>query len=204
MSKEYAVNHLDIAAFTKAGQQLQGHSPLGAFARLLQELPAGSDGAVLSVAWQVRGEFVPEAGGAGHNWLYLQVQTQLPQTCQRCLQPVQVALEVDRAFRFVKDEATAEALDDECDEDLLVMSRSFDLMALLEDELLMALPLVPRHDTCPQPLAFAADMAATTPSAEAAAAQPAHPFAALAALRTSARAAPANGVPVVPKDEDTV
>ena len=104
---------------------------LGAFARLLQELPAGSDGAALSVAWQVRGEFVPEAGGAGHNWLYLQVQTQLPQTCQRCLQPVQVALEVDRAFRFVKDEATAEALDDECDEDLLVMSRSFDLMALV-------------------------------------------------------------------------
>jgi uncharacterized protein len=60
--------------------------------------------------------------------------------CQRCLTPVDVPLDVERSFRFVADEATAEALDDECDEDLLALSREFDLRELIEDELLMACP----------------------------------------------------------------
>jgi uncharacterized metal-binding protein YceD (DUF177 family) len=71
--------------------------------------------------------------------------------CQRCLTPVDVPLAVERSFRFVADEATAEALDDESEEDLLALSREFDLRELIEDELLMALPVVPRHDECPRP-----------------------------------------------------
>ena len=201
MSKEYVVNHLDIAAFTKAGQSLQGSTALSAFARLLQELPVGSDAAELSVHWQVTGEFVPEAGGAGQNWLYLQAQTQLPLTCQHCLQPVQVPLQVDGAFRFVKDEATAELQDEECEEDLLVMSRSFDLMALIEDELLMALPLVPRHTECPQPLDFDAEGAASTTADAAPGLERPHPFAALAALRTTATPVSSENVPPSDKDE---
>ena len=57
-------------------------------------------------------------------------------------------LEVDRSFRFVKDEATAQSQDDASEEDLLVLSKDFDLLALVEDELLMALPLVPMHTDC--------------------------------------------------------
>ena len=69
-------------------------------------------------------------------------------TCQRCLKTVMQALEVDRSFRFVPDEATAEAQDDACEEDLLVLSKDFDMLSLVEDELLMALPLVPMHTDC--------------------------------------------------------
>lgn len=185
MSKEYDVNHLDIAAFTKAGQQLQGQTALSAFTRLLPELPAGSDAAAITVTWQAMGEFVPETGGAGQNWLYLQLHTQLPLTCQRCLQPVAVDMDVQRDFRFVRDEATAEAQDDECEEDLLVMSRSFDLHTLMEDELLMALPLVPRHEHCPQPLDFDGTEAAPAQSGAEAVQKP-NPFAVLAELRAKA------------------
>ena len=32
---------------------------------------------------------------------------------------------------------------------MLALSREFNLMELIEDELLMALPLVPRHEMCP-------------------------------------------------------
>jgi uncharacterized protein len=46
----------------------------------------------------------------------------------------------------------------------------------VEDELILALPLVPRHDACPQPLA--APATAEEPLAE----RP-NPFAALAALK---------------------
>jgi uncharacterized protein len=109
----------------------------------------------------------------------MKVQATFPMECQRCLTPVDVPLAVERSFRFVADEATAEALDDESEEDLLALSREFDLRELIEDELLMALPVVPRHDECPTPCRW--PPATTTlrrPSAE----KP-NPFAALAGLR---------------------
>ena len=34
----------------------------------------------------------------------------------------------------------------------MALPRSLDLRALVEDELILELPLVPRHDACPQPL----------------------------------------------------
>ena len=99
--------------------------------------------------------------------------------CQRCLLPVDVPLLVERSFRFVADEATAEALDDEVEEDLLALSRDFDLHALIEDELLMALPVVPRHEECPTPVTLASS---DEDFAQASAEKP-NPFAALASLR---------------------
>jgi uncharacterized protein len=33
--------------------------------------------------------------------------------------------------------------------------RALDLRALVEDELILALPMVPRHDVCPEPLPLA-------------------------------------------------
>ena len=75
--------------------------------------------------------------------------------------------------------ATAEAQDDESEEDLLVVSREFDLRSLIEDELLMAMPLVPLHDVCPSPI----KMAVVDPDFEEAVAAKPNPFAALAALQ---------------------
>jgi uncharacterized protein len=101
-------------------------------------------------------------------------------TCQRCLEQVEVPLEVDRAFRFVADEATAAAEDDTAEEDLLAVSRAFDLPALLEDELLMEVPVVPRHDVCPHHV----PLSSSDPAFEEAAA-PEHPFARLKVLKDS-------------------
>ena len=41
------------------------------------------------------------------------------------------------------------ALDEALEDDLLVSSSAFDGQALVEDELILAMPLVPMHDTCP-------------------------------------------------------
>ena len=43
-----------------------------------------------------------------------------------------------------------------CIRDSLVLSRDFDLLELLEDELIMALPPIPKHDACPQTPKFEA------------------------------------------------
>jgi uncharacterized protein len=55
----------------------------------------------------------------------------------------------------VTSEAIALAQDPEVEEDLLVFSNEFDLPELIEDELLMSLPLVPRHETCPVDITMA-------------------------------------------------
>ena len=58
----------------------------------------------------------------------------------------------DREFRFVATEELAAIEDEESEEDVLVLSRNFNLVELVEDELLMALPVVPKHEVCPEPV----------------------------------------------------
>ena len=70
-------------------------------------------------------------------------------------------------------------LDDDTEEDLLALSREFDLHGLIEDELLMSLPVVPRHGVCPEPV----PMKVADEDFEAASAEKPNPFAALAGLR---------------------
>ena len=89
-------------------------------------------------------------------WLHLRAQTVLPLTCQRCLGPVDTAFAVERSFRFVPDEEMAAAQDEQSEEDVLALSRSFDLVELVEDELLMEMPLAPRHEVCPEPVKLSA------------------------------------------------
>ena len=177
MTKEYSPDRLDIKAFAQAGGHLSGHDSLLKYERLAQEAKGLHPD--LLVDWKAVSEIRPEAGGPGQIWLHLSVHANFPMECQRCLTPVDVPLDVERSFRFVADEATAEALDEECDEDLLALSREFDLRELIEDELLMALPVVPRHAECPTSV----PLASSDDDFEAANSEKPNPFAALAALR---------------------
>ena len=168
---------LDVRAFSRDGATLSGQAPLAQWERLSAE---SEDGLVSPpVKWQARGEAVPEVGAQDQVWLHLQVNAVLPLLCQRCLSPLLTAVDVDRSFRFVADEATAMALDDEEEEDLLVISREFNLIDLVEDEVILAMPLVPLHDTCPEPLS----MSAEDPRFEQEEEKRPHPFAALAGLK---------------------
>ncbi len=155
MPKEFIASRLDVTAFAQEGARLSGASRLGAHERLLAE--TGGRGADLPLAWSARGESRQPRGGQAQPWLHLQAQATLPLACQRCLAPVDVTVSVERSFRFVADEAAALAEDDGSEEDLLVVSRSFDLLELVEDEILMEIPLVPSHDTCPQPVKLSAE-----------------------------------------------
>ena len=84
-----------------------------------------------------------------HPTLVLGVKARVSLVCQRCLAPFEEALEVQRRFYWVANEDTALALDEALEDDLLVSSSAFDGQALVEDELILAMPLVPMHDTCP-------------------------------------------------------
>jgi uncharacterized protein len=169
---------LDVGAFAASGEGMDGQLALSDLGRLRENLmPLPGDAVPAPVRWSARGELRPVAGGAPQPWLHLVVDSTVTLQCQRCLQPMDSALAVDRWFRFAADENEAARLDEETDEDVLVTSRGFDLIALVEDELILALPIVPRHEACPEPLLPA------PADADADVAETEHPFAALAALR---------------------
>lgn len=177
MTKEHSPDRLDVKAFAQAGGHLAGHDSLLRYKRLAEM--AQHLHPDLYVEWSADGELRDRLGSGPQVWLHLKSQATFPAVCQRCMQPMDVPLNVDRSFRFVQDEATAEALDSECEEDLLVISREFRLRELVEDELLMALPLVPRHARCPQPVKMSVGEE-ELPQAE----TPANnPFAALATMQ---------------------
>lgn len=177
MSHEFVATRLDVKAFAKAGAVLSGQDSLSTYPRLLEE--AGGQGANRPVRWDVRGGMQVDASGFAQVWLHLNAQVTLPLTCQRCLGPADIALTVDRSFRFVSTEEQAEIEDEAAEEDVLALSRDFNLYELIEDELLMELPVVPRHEVCPTEVKLAAQDA----DFEAASAEKANPFAALAGLK---------------------
>lgn len=153
--------------------------PLADFARVAPDCVDAGAGA--QVSWSAQGQLRGGDGSAAQPWLHVQVESELPLVCQRCLEPVSTPIAVDRWFRFVPDEETAEQQDDDAAEDLLVESVAFDLRALVEDELVLAMPLIASHATCPAaPRLSVQDAGFETPVTD----RP-QPFAALAQLRQS-------------------
>lgn len=177
-SKPLDPRRLDVEAFARAGGTLSGDFSLADFSRLRGTLIEGSDLAGRAV-WRADGARRRDGAGRERVELHLHAEAEVPLQCQRCLAPLRQALVIDRPFAFARDEAEAAQLDEDSDEDMLVLTRSFDVLELLEDELILGLPLVPRHERCPEPLAAAA------PTSAEEGAEPAreNPFRVLEALR---------------------
>ena len=166
-----------MQAFAEAGVPLIETTPLQNLERLAHESVGLQPD--LIVHWQAAPELRAGSTGQMDIWLHLTADTSLPLTCQRCMSTVQTPLKVDQWYRFVASEDIAMAEDDASDEDLLVLSPQFDLAEVLEDELLMALPLVPMHDICPELPVLSTGV---LDALESVAVKP-NPFAALAQLK---------------------
>lgn len=178
MFRKFEPSRLNLQAFAEDGQPWPGATRLQDFQRLAQETQSLSEAD--TVQWEARAELRLQAGADEQVWLHLSAHAQVPLTCQRCMGAVVTPVVVDQWYRFVESEEIAMAEDDEAEEDLLVMTPQFDLLNLLEDELLMALPLVPMHETCPVTPVFSV----SDPAVEAAEAKP-NPFAVLGQLKKS-------------------
>lgn len=194
---DLSISSIDLRALARQGEPSAFSLPLSAFPRVVEDLPdpvshglPAMEDTPVAASWRAEWrQFLHAPAAAGSQgthkasdavpeqlWLHLEARTQLPQTCQRCLGVYAQPVEVDRWFRFVADEAMAEAEDDDCEEDLLVMAPRFDLLRLIEDELLMALPLVPMHPVCPKPVSLSSAEGGAVPERP-------NPFAALEALK---------------------
>jgi uncharacterized protein len=143
--------HLDLARLAADPQPLGGRWPLADLSRLA-DLHLGESLPEVEIAWSAEAELRPLTGAEPQVWLHLKASTELALCCQRCLGPVATPVDVERDVQFVADEALAAELDADSEHDVLALQRWMDLIELIEDELLLALPLVPRHEVCPEPL----------------------------------------------------
>ncbi len=82
---------------------------------------------------------------AGTHCLDGSVTTELELSCQRCLEPVRQVINSTFRFGLVRSEEEAASLPDEF-EPLLVSDSEQSLLELVEDEILLSLPLVARHE----------------------------------------------------------
>lgn len=84
----------------------------------------------------------------GEPLLQLYVRGCLQLRCQRCLEPLDTKLDIASDFFIVSDESAIPSSEEEGDDkDYLVADAQLQVLSLIEDELLLALPLAPMHET---------------------------------------------------------
>lgn len=92
-------------------------------------------------------------------WLDATLSTAVPLQCQRCLEVVTVQLDSQVRLAIIEDEALIDRLDEDADFIILGESEAstkgdfstpavLNLLTILEDELLLLMPLSPKHDAC--------------------------------------------------------
>ena len=112
--------------------------------RLAQEASSVNPGD--GFAWQMETHFEDSPGSEPRQVLDLALKGRLYLVCQRCLQDCAVNLDEKRRFVLVASEAEADdyPLEDE-EQEPLVASQHFNLLETIEDEVLLSLPLIPKH-----------------------------------------------------------
>jgi DUF177 domain-containing protein len=148
---------LDVFEFARSGRQAAGVVRVSQLPRMLNEVPADApaDERDTAFTWQAEGSTQPELQDDGTEgpqpYLRLAIHGSAWLECQRCLAPYEQAFNVDAIYRIVGTEAEAEEFPlDEDEVEVIVGSRQFDLVELIEEELLLSLPLVPKHEVCPE------------------------------------------------------
>lgn len=172
---------LALFDFARVEGELHSTVPLSALPRL-RELLEGDEGA--PVEWTLRGFQRERTGLRPQAMVALRVRAELRLICQRCLQEMTQVIEDAVDFRLVIDEPPMTLEELEAEDEALPAEDPVDVLELIEDQLILALPLVPMHAVCPQSQA-AEQSPAQSESAPGEERQ--HPFANLRDLLGSAK-----------------
>lgn len=132
---------VDTFGLARAGESRSGECAVAELTRFCQDLPAQGG----KVQWQVRGEY----NAAGQAFLSVRAQAVVTLECQRCLSLFERPLQVSNSLELVRSNTALDGDDAPDAVERIVGSSRFDLLALVEDELILVLPYVPRHDVCP-------------------------------------------------------
>ena len=142
---------IDNVAFAKKNERLVGSLKLADCPRLFELLAdatkngqsKSSDTGLISYVLQGNTDAV------GQHYLHLTLKVKLVTTCQRCLNdmPLELALDFNYLIGEVSDiEVEDGDIDGSDDIDLQQASPNMDILALIEDEIIMAMPIAPIHE----------------------------------------------------------
>jgi uncharacterized protein len=141
MSKRIVIDSL---GFAREAKTLQGELPIVSLTRTLDML-ASSAG---NLTYQVEGRISERS----RVQFVLQIDGVLSVACQRCLEGIDFPLNIRSVLEFVEDEVdlTQEEIEDDSI-DFLPVQNEIDVVALIEDEIILNLPPAPRHENCALP-----------------------------------------------------
>lgn len=122
-------------------QVLEGSLPVAELARLCELLADDSGDVHLNIVFS--------RGHLNRTKLSGTVTATVCLTCQNCLQDYETELESDLAITIVRDQQALDDLDDDID-GYVCETPQLSVRELLEDELLLSVPMIPRHGSdCP-------------------------------------------------------
>ncbi|HTY02471.1 MAG TPA: YceD family protein [Rhodocyclaceae bacterium] len=131
---------IDSLAFSSDGRALAGRVAVAALPRLQDSL-ADSDG---WLRYEVRGTRDRD----GKSWLSVRVVGQVNVVCQRCLAKLEFPVDVRSRLLLVPPGRPWPDESDEDEFDAIAAEQELALLPLIEDEVLLALPIAPRHEFC--------------------------------------------------------
>ncbi|UOD49595.1 YceD family protein [Orrella daihaiensis] len=149
---------IDLNQLARNNGSVAGVFPIVRLSRLVQDLPAQHHIRELADIEQdatgaVWYEFKGSSQQGRRPRVWLKVQAVVTLICQRCLGVMPFVIDETVEFELFPNEAKANASDsvDEADPDApepLVADGPIDLLGLVEDQLILAIPYVPKHETC--------------------------------------------------------
>lgn len=135
---------IDAFAFCRLKERRDGALPVAELPRLAAETVDAAG----ALKWSLYGG----SNQHGHPQLTLSVVGTVDLKCQRCLQALNYDIQSSSVLVLAQNEESAdemEALLADEEVEVIVGSQSFDVLQVIEDEALLALPLSPRHVVCP-------------------------------------------------------
>lgn len=142
---------IDGFGFCRAGERREGEVAVAELARLAAETTDSAG----SVKWAVQGG----SDKLRHPKLTMKVSGAVHLMCQRCLTPYEFAIDSESTLILAESESSIDELEATLDDetvDVIAGDKPLDLAVLIEDETLLALPVSPRHETCPDTKALEA------------------------------------------------
>jgi uncharacterized protein len=128
---------IDGLQFARGAETLKGTLDPSRLPRLAEMRCATS-----GLSYELRGRTDAE----GRCWLQVWAKGTLSLECQRCLGPITFPLVLRSELLLAESEREIEAADDEIDR--VLAGNAMDVAQLVEDEVLLALPMAPRHEKC--------------------------------------------------------
>ena len=162
MSRSLVGFVFDTLEFAREGRSVSGLVPVSALPRLLELLEGTAENALECA--------ISGRQGQDGSWLSLTVSGQFDLTCQRCLgsMPFAIALETELQVIAPGQHWPDEELEDgalRLGADAIAADAAQLLTDLIEEEVLLAVPIAPKHDTDCAPLARGDDKQAASPFA---------------------------------------